>query len=310
MIRLVDINMAFGSVQAVKDLNLEIGEGTIFGFVGPNGAGKSTTMLILATLLRPTSGQAFIDGFDVVRQPREARRRIGYMPDFFGVYDNLKAAEYLDFYAACQGIPPVERPGITTRLLTLVDLADKADVYVDSLSRGMKQRLGLARCLVHDPPALILDEPASGLDPRARVELREILKRLREMGKTVLISSHILPELAEMCDDIGILDKGRLVARGSVAAIRSRVQGRRSIRIRLKGQVEPSPVGEQLRSHPAVVGVTADKDEWIVAIDGGDDVQAEVLRGLIEKGLPVLSFAEAGSNLEAIFMEITGEAEG
>lgn len=303
MIRIENLNKRYGKVHAVKDLSLEIGQGTLFGFVGPNGAGKSTTMLILATLLAPSSGQALIGGYDVVRHPKQAKKLIGYMPDFFGVYDNLKATEYLDFYAASYGIAKPERAKIIPQLLELVNLSDKSDAYVDALSRGMKQRLGLARCLVHDPPALILDEPASGLDPRARVEFREILKELRAMGKTIIISSHILPELAEMCDDIGIIEKGELVARGSVAAIHAQMQGQRTVHVRL---LEKEEAGYAiLQDHPAVASVSRGNGHLVVAVKGEEGEQARILRDLIAADLPVVHFAEAGNNLEDIFMEIT-----
>ena len=198
---------------------MTIGEGVVFGFVGANGAGKSTTFSILATLLSPTSGDAFINGKSVVKEPREVRKLIGYMPDFFGVYDQLKTDEYLDFYGACYGLSEKQRKVLIPQLLELVNLSDKRYEYVDLLSRGMKQRLCLARSLIHDPKVLILDEPASGLDPRARVEMREIIRQLKQMGKTILISSHIFPELAEMCDEIGVIDQGKLIAHGNVDSI-------------------------------------------------------------------------------------------
>ena len=199
----------YGKFTAVDSLNMEISEGHIFGFVGANGAGKTTTMRIVAGLLKPTSGNIAVDGMDIYNNPREVKRKIGYMPDFFGVYDNLKVDEYMDFYAGVYGVPYRERRQISDQLLELVDLIHKRDFYVDSLSRGMKQRLCLARSLIHDPKLLILDEPASGLDPRARVEMKNILRELKNMGKTILISSHILSELAELCTVIGIIDHGK-----------------------------------------------------------------------------------------------------
>lgn len=202
MIEIKGLTKKYGSFYALKNLNLNIEEGTVFGFVGANGAGKSTTFSILATLLQPTAGEAWINGVSISQNPEEVRRQIGYMPDFFGVYDHLKAEEYLDFYGASYGLDPKQRMELIPKLLELVNLSNKRYEYVDLLSRGMKQRLCLARALIHDPSVLILDEPASGLDPRARVEMREILKELKAMGKTILISSHILPELAEMCDTL------------------------------------------------------------------------------------------------------------
>nr|WP_202890343.1 ABC transporter ATP-binding protein [Brevibacillus brevis] len=290
-------------MEALKGLSLEIDKGTVFGFVGPNGAGKSTTMSILATLLEPTSGKAYVGGYEVTKHPKEVRKLIGYMPDFFGVYDNLTAEEYLDFYAANYDIPAAERKQIIPQLLELVNLTHKRDAYVDSLSRGMKQRLGLARSLVHNPEVLILDEPASGLDPRARIELREILKELRDMGKTIIISSHILPELAEMCDVIGIVEEGNLVAFGRVDEIYSKMQEQRVLRIRLLDRVEEAMTC--LREMPVITRVTREGN-WVVAgFSGNDEEQVELLRELAVSGYPVAAFNEAVGDLEEIFLEIT-----
>jgi len=233
MIEIENLTKTYGSFTALKSMSMSIAKGTVFGFVGPNGAGKSTTMSILATLLAPTSGTAKVGGYEVTRHPQEVRKLIGYMPDFFGVYDHFKTTEYLHFYGASYGIPRAEREKMIPQLLELVNLTDKADFYVDSLSRGMKQRLCLARCLVHDPELLILDEPASGLDPRARIEMREILKELKSMGKTIMISSHILPELAEMVDEIGVIEHGELIAKGKVQDIQNRMRTNRTLHIRL-----------------------------------------------------------------------------
>lgn len=290
-------------MEALKGLTLEIDKGTVFGFVGPNGAGKSTTMSILATLLEPTSGKAYVGGFEVTKNPKEVRKLIGYMPDFFGVYDNLTAEEYLDFYGANYDIPLAERKQIIPQLLELVNLSHKRDAYVDSLSRGMKQRLGLARSLVHNPEVLILDEPASGLDPRARIELREILKELRDMGKTIIISSHILPELAEMCDVIGIIEEGDLVAFGRVDEIYAKMQEKRLLRIRLLDRVEEAMA--RLREMPVVSGVTREGNWVVVGFAGNDEQQVQLLHELTTAGLPVAAFNEAEGNLEEIFLEIT-----
>nr|WP_217438103.1 ABC transporter ATP-binding protein [Brevibacillus sp. HB1.1] len=290
-------------MEALKGLSLEIDKGTVFGFVGPNGAGKSTTMSILATLLEPTSGKAYVGGYEVTKHPKEVRKLIGYMPDFFGVYDNLTAEEYLDFYGANYDIPATERKQIIPQLLELVNLTHKRDAYVDSLSRGMKQRLGLARSLVHNPEVLILDEPASGLDPRARIELREILKELRDMGKTIIISSHILPELAEMCDVIGIVEEGNLVAFGRVDEIYSKMQEQRVLRIRLLDRVDEAMT--RLREMPVITRVTREGN-WVVAgFSGNDEEQVELLRELAVSGYPVAAFNESVGDLEEIFLEIT-----
>ncbi|MGG1660763.1 ATP-binding cassette domain-containing protein [Brevibacillus sp. NRS-1366] len=303
MIQIQNLRKRYGKMEALKGLTLEIDKGTVFGFVGPNGAGKSTTMSILATLLEPTSGKAYVGGYEVTKHPKEVRKLIGYMPDFFGVYDNLTAEEYLDFYGANYDIPAAERKQIIPQLLELVNLSHKRDAYVDSLSRGMKQRLGLARSLVHNPEVLILDEPASGLDPRARIELREILKELRDMGKTIIISSHILPELAEMCDVIGIVEEGNLVSFGRVEEIYAKMQEQRVLRIRLLDQVEEAMT--RLREMPLVTSVTREGN-WIVAgFSGNDQQQVELLRELAVAGLPVAAFNEAVGDLEEIFLEIT-----
>ena len=211
MPEIYELNKKYGKFTALDSLSMNITENSIFGFVGPNGAGKTTTMKIMAGLLKADSGSIFVNGEDILKNPKSIREKIGYMPDFFGVYDDLKVTEYMDFYAGMYYIPYADRPELIDNLLEIVDLSNKKDSYVDGLSRGMKQRLCLARSLIHDPDLLILDEPASGLDPRARVEMKEILKRLREMGKTIIISSHILPELAEMCSEVGIIDQGKLV---------------------------------------------------------------------------------------------------
>jgi len=303
VIQIQDLRKRYGRMEALKGLTMEIERGTVFGFVGPNGAGKSTTMSILATLLAPTSGKAYVGGYEVTKHPREVRKLIGYMPDFFGVYDNLTAEEYLDFYAANYDIPAARRKVIIPQLLELVNLSHKRDAYVDSLSRGMKQRLGLARCLVHDPEVLILDEPASGLDPRARIELREILKELRDMGKTILISSHILPELAEMCDVIGIIEEGKLVALGRVDEIYNRMREKRVIRIRLLDRLEETMAF--LREQPFVSGVSREGNGVVVGFNGGDEKQVALLRNLAAAGFSVASFSEEKGDLEEIFLEIT-----
>jgi len=302
MIQIDNLRKRYGKMEALKGLSLEIGKGQVFGFVGPNGAGKSTTMLILATLLEPTSGKAYVGGFDVVKQPREVRRLIGYMPDFFGVYDNVTAEEYLDFYASNYDISPQERKEIIPQLLELVSLSHKRDAFVDSLSRGMKQRLGLARSLVHNPDVLILDEPASGLDPRARIELREILKELRNMGKTIIISSHILPELAEMCDVIGIIEGGELVATGSVDEIYAKMQGYKVLKVRMLDQWEEAAA--MLSRHDKVTSVKKDGNLLLADFTGTDEEQVILLQQMAATGLPMASFAEGEGNLEEIFLEI------
>ncbi|GAA0382938.1 ABC transporter ATP-binding protein [Paenibacillus motobuensis] len=308
MIEINNLTKEYGSFHALESVNINIDKGTVFGFVGPNGAGKTTTMSILATLLLPTSGTAKVGGYDVVQHPHEVRKRIGYMPDFFGVYDQFKTTEYLHFYGASYGIPRGERDKLIPQLLELVNLSDKKDSYVDSLSRGMKQRLCLARCLVHDPEVLILDEPASGLDPRARIEMREIIKELKLMGKTIIISSHILPELAEMVDEIGVIEHGRMVAQGKVAEIQNRLRVKRVLHIRTLGQADN--LGNWLRDEAYVSQVFVDATGVHIHFNGGDQEQSELLARMVSAGFKLISFNEAQTNLEDVFLEITKGGSG
>lgn len=308
MIEIKGLSKKYGKFTALEPLDLQIEAGCVFGFVGQNGAGKSTTFSILATLLAPTSGTATINGADIINQPKEVRKQLGYMPDFFGVYDQLKAEEYLDFYGASYGISAAQREKLIPQLLELVNLSHKRKEYVDLLSRGMKQRLCLARSLIHDPAVLILDEPASGLDPRARIEMREILKELKNMGKTILISSHILPELAEMCDVIGILDQGKLVAQGTVSAIQQQLQSEKIINVKT---FDVQKTIAFLEESPRITKIEVLEDGKAVQFlfKGGDKEQLELLKTAIQKEIPIISFSEMESNLEDVFMEITKEVE-
>lgn len=308
MIEIKQLSKTFGTFQALKSIDLTIPKGTVFGFVGPNGAGKSTTMSILATLMIPTSGIAKVDGFDVTKHPHEVRKRIGYMPDFFGVYDQFKTLEYLHFYGASYGIPKAEREQLIPQLLELVNLSDKKDAYVDSLSRGMKQRLCLARCLVHDPELLILDEPASGLDPRARIEMREILRELKSMGKTIIISSHILPELAEMVDEIGVIEHGEMIAIGNVADIQNRLRVKRFLHVRLVDRESEAELF--LRDRPYVNRIFRDDRGIQIHFGGQDAEQSQLLHELVVAGFQLISFSEAQTNLEDVFLEITKGGDG
>ena len=286
---------------------MNITENSIFGFVGPNGAGKTTTMKIMAGLLKADSGSIFVNGEDILKNPKSIREKIGYMPDFFGVYDDLKVTEYMDFYAGMYYIPYADRPELIDNLLEIVDLSNKKDSYVDGLSRGMKQRLCLARSLIHDPDLLILDEPASGLDPRARVEMKEILKRLREMGKTIIISSHILPELAEMCSEVGIIDQGKLVTQGTVNDIMNRLQKKRVVRIKTSSAVEQ--LIRILKEQASVKDITENADNIEFVFEGKNDDLTSILRNVIMNGIPIYSFSENEGNLEEIFMTVTGGEE-
>ncbi len=281
-VRAQQLTKRYGSLLAVNQLDLVVPRGSIFGLIGPNGAGKSTTFAMMATLLRPTSGRITVMGADPSQKPRTVRRRMGYMPDNLGVYDNLRVDEYIEFFAASYGISRAEWPALIDGLLELVDLSVKRSSMVNSLSRGMKQRLSLARALVHDPELLILDEPASGLDPRARVELRELLKTLNTMGKTIVISSHILAELEEMCTDIAIMEAGKLLAAGPPREILSRLGGARTVRVRF------------------ATGAT----EAFTVTD--DAEQAALLRRLlVDEQRDVVEFVEESGGLEQLFMSIT-----
>ncbi len=301
---------------AVAGVDLVVGAGEIFGLVGPNGAGKTTTMRILATLLTPTAGEALICGIPIAEDPIEVRRRIGYMPDFYGVYDDLRVWEYLDFFARCYRVPEARRSAMIGELLEIVGLVEKRDAYVEALSRGMRQRLCLAHTLVHDPQLLILDEPASGLDPRARVEMREILRELRGMGKTILVSSHILPELGELCTSVGIIDRGRLLRSGSLAEIERSLRATALLRIELlAGTDAVNAAIEWLGTNPRVGSVLRTTDPSVaparleVGFDGDSAAQATLLATMIAAGHRVSGFTQATTGLEELFLQVTGQAD-
>lgn len=308
MISIKNLSKSFGKTVALDGLSLEVERGSVFGLIGPNGAGKTTAMSILATLQLPDGGTALVGGRDVVADTAGVRALTGYMPDFFGVYDGLKVYEYLDFFASAYYLPEDGRERLIDRLLELVNLEDKRDSYVDHLSRGMKQRLALARSLVHDPEVLILDEPASGLDPRARAEIKEIIRQLGRLGKTVLISSHILPELAELCDRVAIMENGRVVVSGTVEEVTAAGTGSRLIII------------EVLEGAVNLAGMLAGRENISLAESGGQSVrvlfrgnrqdQAGLLKQIMAEGYTVTQFHEVRRNLEEAFMAVTGEVNG
>jgi ABC-2 type transport system ATP-binding protein len=308
MIAVENLTKTYGKRAALDHVSFEVPEREIFGFVGPNGAGKTTTLRILAALLEPTEGKAYIDGADVTKDRAKVHSRIGYMPDFFGVYDQLTVAEYLDFYAACYRQPKERRRKIVEDLLALVGLSDRGNQPVDTLSRGLKQRACLARALVHDPAVLLLDEPASGLDPRARVEMREILKALQGMGKTIIISSHILPELTELCTMIGIIDRGQMRATGPVADVIARLTSGRRLRINALGEKEDAAV--ILRQIPSIRHVEIEDGAIEVEFEGDDATASEILAVLTSSGIRVSSFSQVDGGLEDAFMRATSEEVG
>ena len=304
MLRCEGLTKDYGKFRALDHLDLDIAAGQLHGFVGPNGAGKTTTMRILATLQPATSGRAWINEVEVGKNPKKIRRMVGYMPDFFGVYDALKVWEYLDFYARCYHIGAKERSLMTGQLLELVNLREQRDQYVDRLSRGMKQRLCLARSLIHDPCLLILDEPASGMDPRARAEMKAILRTLKEMGKTVLISSHILPELSELCDSLTIIDHGKLVFSGAVGELDQKMNGDAPVEVRLLEGGERAVA--LMRQFPGVTGITQEEEGLLrVELAGGDEGAGALLAALVGQGIRVSDFHRRPMNLEKVFMEVT-----
>ena len=309
MLEVNNLRKTYGGLVAVEGISLSLGAGDIFGFIGPNGAGKTSTIKMIATLLRPTSGTATIDGIDVVKYPREVRSLIGYMPDAFGVYDDIKVWEYLDFFAAAYRQSRTQRTETVDRVLELTDLTEKRDTFVQGLSRGMQQRLCLAKCLVHDPKVLLLDEPASGLDPRARIGIKELIARLGSLGKTIIVSSHILPELSDFCNRIGIMERSKLLIEGDVETIIRQLQPTRQLLITPLGGVGAAgPIRAALEQMDGVERATienGDDGTLRVAFAGGTTEQALLLRTLIEDGHQLCSFSEAAMDLEDVFMRVT-----
>jgi ABC-2 type transport system ATP-binding protein len=295
----------YGKLLAVDGINLQVPAGALYGLIGPNGAGKTTTLRMLAGLLEPTEGEIVIAGQVANHDWRMLRRQIGYMPDFFGVYEDMLVWEYLDFFGRCHNLPAARRQQVIDELLELVDLTGKREAYVQTLSRGMRQRLCLAHALVHDPQVLLLDEPASGLDPRARVEMRELLRELGSMGKTVIVSSHILSELAELCDSVGIIEKGRLVASGPVPQITRLVHEGRTLRIQVLADLETAEAA--LRGWRGVGSIFAAGDFLEVEFLGDDEAAADLLAALVSQGVRIASFSQTTSDLEEIFLRLTSE---
>ena len=302
-ISLRSLRVTYGRFEAVKGITLDIPHGEVFGFIGPNGAGKSSTFRVLATLQPKFQGQAYICGLDVLRQAQRVRDVMGFVPDFFGVYEDLTSLEYLHFFAAAYRIPMERRKSTIDDVLTLTEMTHKADSQVDSLSRGMKQRLALARVLLHDPKVLLLDEPSSGLDPRARIEMRELLKALRELGKTILISSHILSELSQLCTRIGIIELGQMVAQGSLNDIYRRLQLMRVVHIRVDN---PSPeLLERVQGIPGVVAVEQQVDRWAIRLHEDQLSMADLHQGLVDAKARLTMFQPEAMDMETAFMKLT-----
>lgn len=303
MIELIGFTKRYGDLVAVDQLTLKIEPGEMFGFIGPNGAGKSTTIRFLATLLKPTAGEGVVNGKSVTRQPMEVRRAIGYMPDSFGVYDGMKVWEFLDFFAVAYQIARSRRKKVIGDVLDLLDLTGKRNDFVNGLSRGMKQRLCLAKTLVHDPPVLVLDEPASGLDPRARVEVKALLKELRKMGKTILISSHILTELADCCTSIGIIERGKLLMHGPIDDVYRRIRRNRIVVIKF---LENSELGVSIiRKMPETRDVQIENNRVTVELAADEHQVAALMERLVAEGARMHSFAEKEPTLEDVFMLVT-----
>ena len=307
MLKTRNLQKKYGNYHALDGLNMEIPDGALFGFVGPNGAGKTTTIKILTGLLRPDGGTVEIDGADALKEPRRMGDMIGDVPDTFGVYDNLKVSEYMDFFASCYGLEGLKARGRCHTLLLQVGLGDKEDFFVDGLSRGMQQRLCLARALIHDPQILIMDEPTAGLDPRTRMEFKEMVKELHEQGKTILISSHLLTDLAEICTDIGIIDAGRMVVCGSMEEILNQLKASKPVIITVDQNREAAL--KLLKEHPLVKTISVREPEIMVGFTGTKQQESELLAQLVKAGVPVRSFMRERASLEAIFMQLTDHEE-
>lgn len=307
-----ELSKRFARRAAVDNINLTVESGEIFGLVGPNGAGKTTTMRMLVTLLQPDRGEIFVGGHSVRKAPREVRQMIGFMPDSFGVYGDMTVQEYLDFFGACYHIHPTKRPKLIQDLLELVDIGHRRDDMVDTLSTGLKQRLALARVLIHDPGILVLDEPASGLDPRARVEIRELLLEIARLGKTIVFSSHILADVAELCSRVGIMENGKVVAVGTLEQLSERSVPHRLLQIAFLQPADQQNIQTVLLAEPGVSAVHIKegltKAEWMsvqVEFSGDDQLLHKLLASLIQRGLPIVHFSEETKNLEKVFMHTT-----
>jgi len=305
VIKTSDLTKKYGDIFAIRSIELDLGEGDLFGFIGPNGAGKTTTMRIIATLLTPSWGEAYVCGHSVHTNPKEIRRLVGYMPDFFGVYDDMTVVEYLEFFAAAYRINGEARRKRVDEMLDVVDLEFKRDAYANTLSRGQTQRLGLARTLMHDPQVLLLDEPLSGLDPRARIEMRNLLRRLGQMGKTIIVSSHILPELADICNKVGIIDRGELKVNATVTEVLRQVREHVVLVIEPQATEDMGRIAELLGGHEKVQSIESGDAAVRVILKTEVVDYSDLPRWLIENGVNLKRFSEEELDLESAFMALT-----
>ena len=308
MIETHDLTKRYGDDYAIRSIELSLDKGDLFGFIGPNGAGKTTTMRIIATLLNPTWGEAYVGGYSIYNKPREIRRLVGYMPDFFGVYDDMRVIEYLEFFAAAYRIRGQQRRKVCNEMLNVVDLDFKRNAFANTLSRGQTQRLGLARVLLHDPQVLLLDEPLSGLDPRARIEMRNLLKRLGNMGKTIVVSSHILPELADVCNKIGIIDHGVMTVQGTFSDVMRQLRQNVVVLIQVAGDIHDAK--RDLESHATVQDVEIRGDTLYVSLRDGITDFSELATDLVQAGHRLKMFREDELDLESAFMALTKSTHG
>ncbi len=308
MLKIQNLKKSFGNTEALKKISFEVQTGEVFGFVGQNGAGKTTTMKIMTGLLAADGGSVEFNGVDLLFNNRYMKKVVGFVPDYFGTYNNLKAIEYMEFFASMYGLHGREARGRCMRMMDMFKISDKADAYVDTLSRGMQQKLCMARALLHDPDLLVLDEPTSGMDPQSRLEVKTLLKELGRTGKTVIISSHILPELSEMCDSIGVIEKGEMLFQGSMDEIVSAVNVSNPLNLRVLDRIDEAI--KMLREHPLTKSMTIDGKNIQLSFSGDTDEEAQLLEKMIANGIRVISFGRKRDSLEAVFMRITNQEEG
>lgn len=307
MLKIRNLRKLYGNYHALDGLDMEIEEGALYGFVGPNGAGKTTTIKIISGLLMPDAGDVEIDGIDALAQPYRLKEKIGYVPDYFGVYDNLKVSEYMEFFASCYGMEGLTARKRSQTLLEQLGLGDKLDFYVDGLSRGMKQRLSLARALLHEPVLLVMDEPAAGLDPRTRLEFRETVRELNQQGMTILLSSHLLTDLTELCTDVGLIDGGRMLLTGSVEEIIEKIHTSKPIVITVCDNIQTAL--SLLKEHPLVRSISVKEQEILVQFSGSGRQESQLLTELVQSGVHVRGFMREPGSLEAVFMQLTRREE-